>query len=463
MKLYRNAIILVVVLGLLVGAYMIFGKNKKENNSVQGTTTGSETKKAEKVFSADTEKIIEFTVQNKNGTFVFTKKGDSWEYPAGEKGFRLSSEKVEAMVSSIADVDSEEVIEKNATDLAQYGLNNPINVTIKTKNGKTTVLQVGSSTSSGDAYYIKLKDSSKVYTVGAYACDSLNFDKNDITDITLFSSNADDITKFILEKQGQLPITMQMKNKTWHMTAPVEGEIDSDMMNKMLSGLTQSTIVSYVETNAADLSKYALKDPHYVVDVETAKTKTKLLIGKEDKVNGLFFARLDGSNDVFTIDSDNYTFVDKPLKEFIIPLVYLQDINHVSKVVVELDGKKTVCNIESDKNDLSKETFTVNGKDANMEDEKGYSVFRQYYESIIGVTFDTIEMGAKPTGKSEFTITYTYKDGSAPVKIEYIPKDKDYYYAVKNGKYTNFLVLKKELNDSDGVRAMYSQLMKALK
>ncbi|HEX3029275.1 MAG TPA: DUF4340 domain-containing protein [Clostridia bacterium] len=463
MKLYRNAIILVIVLGLLVGAYMIFGKNKKESSSVQGTTTVSETNKAEKVFSTDTEKITEFTVQNKNGTFVFNKKGDSWEYPAGEKGFRLSSEKVEAMVSSIADVDSEEVIEKNATDLAQYGLNNPINVTIKTKNGKTTILQIGSATSSGDTYYIKLKDSSKVYTVGSYACDSLNFSKNDITDITLFTSNADDITKFILEKQGQLPISIQKKDKTWRMTAPVEGEIDSDFMGSMLSGLIQSTIISNIETNAADLSKYALKDPNYVLDVETAKTKTKLLIGKEDKVNGLFYARLDGSNTVFTIDSDNYTFIDRPLKEFIVPLVYLQDINKVSKVVVELDGKKTLCSIDSDKDELTKESFTVNGKDANMEDKNGNSLFRQYYMSLIGVPFDTIEMGAKPTGKSELTITYTYKDGSAPVKIEYIPKDNDYYYAVKNGKYTNFLVLKKVLDNSDGIRAMYSQLMKALK
>jgi hypothetical protein len=45
------------------------------------------------------------------------------------------------------------------------------------------------------------------------------------------------------------------------------------------------------------------------------------------------------------------------------------------------------------------------------------------------------------------------------MKVEFYSKDKDYYYVVKNGKYSNLLVLKSQFDKAEGVRPTYKTLM----
>ncbi len=97
-----------------------------------------------------------------------------------------------------------------------------------------------------------------------------------------------------------------------------------------------------------------------------------------------------------------------------------------------------------------------------MKNEKDNSLFRAFYSAMIGITMNKYETGLNPSGTPEVTIKYYMKPDSKPVTIEYIPKDEHYYYAMKDGVYTNRIVLKSKLDEPEGIRETYKTLKAAI-
>lgn len=72
MKLYRNAIILVVVLGLLVGAYFFI--NYKKSGTTDPASQTTDTAKSIKVMEMDSEKITSIEYSTPQGKFSIKRK-----------------------------------------------------------------------------------------------------------------------------------------------------------------------------------------------------------------------------------------------------------------------------------------------------------------------------------------------------------------------------------------------------
>jgi hypothetical protein len=196
MKLYRNAIILIIILALLFGVYL-FVTNKKGKDSPQ------DTRNFEKIIDLDTLEMEELTIENKGEKLIFIKKDKEWElkYP---EGIRYDSSKLNSVAINFSSVFVEKVIEEDASDLAQYGLDKPILVSSKMKDGTVETLEIGNLTPTGGAYYVKKKDSNKVCTTDPYTINKVIVKRNDIRDRTLFTVESDDITKISMERGGSL-------------------------------------------------------------------------------------------------------------------------------------------------------------------------------------------------------------------------------------------------------------------
>jgi hypothetical protein len=236
-------------------------------------------------------------------------------------------------------------------------------------------------------------------------------------------------------------------------------------MAPIIDAFTKLTISSFIEDNATDLEKYGLKTPAYALEVNTSKGKNRILLGTVKQGSTELYAIIDGSKDVFTIDPSALTFLDKPFREIIEPFIYIVNIDTVTKIDVTMDGQTVISTIETDKDkgevqaDKDKDKFTVNGKDATLKDDNDDQPFRKYYQALIGITLDGIEMDAVPVGAPEITFSYTLNKAPETMKVEFISKDKDYYYVVKNGKYSNILVQKTQFDKLEGVRDTYKILM----
>ncbi len=457
MKLYRNIIILVAVLIVLAGAYVIIDRTTKPE------TVESESKQIE-LLKFDSEKVAELTVENTDGKFVFKKDGTEWDMISGGN-FEIDATNVNAIIANAADLKAYKLIEENAASLEKYGLDNPYKVTVKMSDGTDMVLEIGDLTPTKEAYYIKKGDSKSVYVVYAFTGDLLVATKAELREKYIFDVNSADLINFVLDRNGKRVFSAdKSQDSGWVLNEPIKGKANLVRVSTIFESFIRAAITEYIEDNAQDLAKYGLDNPAYVIEAATEKQKIKLFLGKETETKYAYYGRIDGSNEVFSIDSSALSFVDiKPI-EVCENLVYTPSIYDVSEVVVNIDGNTRTLKVESDSAKPEEDKFNIDGIDVMEKGDEAITAFRNYYRSLIGIIYEDIEMlDQKPTGTPEITITYNLEKAPGKMVVEFIPKDERSYYALRNGEYDGMVVKKKIFDESDGPRKNYEKLMELLK
>ena len=143
-------VLLVIAAGL--GGYAYFVESKREP---------ADTKKNEKVFAGvEADKIERVTVKSEKGeTTTVEKKSGKWEetQPAAVDA---DQGELSGLTSNLASVESQRVVDEQATDFKQYGLDPPKDSAIAELNdGSRYELQIGDKTPVQTGTYAKLSDS----------------------------------------------------------------------------------------------------------------------------------------------------------------------------------------------------------------------------------------------------------------------------------------------------------------
>ncbi len=460
MKLYRNAIILLVVVALLAGAYLLVRNMKKDD------TLTDPTEQYERLTDYLTEDIESVTLINKSGTFVIVKKDDNWAL-SSPTDIRYDADILSSIVINASSIVADKVVEENAADLSIYGLTDPAKAVVKTKSGEETILEVGNLTPTGGGNYVKLAGSNKVYVISNFVGGRLTAGKNDIRSKQMFDFTSDKIDTIAMSRKGSSLFSAVVEDDgvSWTMTYPISGSVNEGAVNPMLDALSSTYINDFVEEAPKDLSQYGLDKPSYEFEFTVEGKKYKLSLGDEKIKDTVIYAMLDGSNEVVTISMGPYNFLDKPLKEILKIFAYIVNIDQVKAIDLTMDGKTDhmaleVYKDEEGRMDYEKDKFYFNGVDATGEDEEGKQPFRKLYQALIGVGLDEIDTEGKPEGPAEIIFDYTLVDGTK-MKVEFISKDENYYYVVRNGEYAGILVKKRNKVDFglEGVRQTYKKLI----
>jgi len=132
----------------------------------------------------------------------------------------------------------------------------------------------------------------------------------------------------------------------------------------------------------------------------------------------------------------------KPI-DFIDRFVYIVDINLVDSIEIEYEGK--VNNLKLSRTTSKEEdgeevitTYKVDGKEVEEE------AFKDYYQDLIGITFDAeIDKDVENTNP-EIRTTFTLDTGEK-VTIDYVSYSDDFYAAFRDGE-SDFVVSKKKVN-----------------
>src|SRR5659263_113251 len=268
MKLYRNAIILVVVLALLISAYVVISK-KKGSDTTNATTTQNLT-----ILSIDSEKVSEVTVKNKDILLDFTKNETDWVLKS-PVGLKTNKDQISTLISGITGITPDKLIEEKASDLNQYGLDNPVlEIVILSTENKTQTLEFGNKTPTQDGYYLMDMASNKIVTVSTNTVEQFLDAKNAIRDKTLFNLTVDatagtvkDATGISMYRAGELLFTAKLEaDSNWALTAPFVANANAESMTPIITAIAQLSVSSFVEEdNATDLDKYGLKNPAYAL------------------------------------------------------------------------------------------------------------------------------------------------------------------------------------------------------
>ncbi|NJD04554.1 MAG: DUF4340 domain-containing protein [Ruminiclostridium sp.] len=462
MKLYRNAIILAVIVALLGGAYYFISRNKKPDGS------GSDTRDIIRILDYTSDKIEKVTVENTEGTFVITKKDKNWEL-ASPADFKADASKLSSIVINASSVIADKVVDEDAKDLSLYGLGKPVQITLKITDGTEKTLQIGDETPTKGGYYAKLKNSGKVYVIDTYTAETLLVKRLELKDKTLYTLKPEDVISVSMDRKGSNLFKAQKNGDAdWQMLAPIQGNMNASALGPMIDAFTKTTISEYIEENPADLSKYGLANPAYIFDFSTSSANYRLLLGSEKEKGSLVYAKLEGSNDVFTISETAYNFLDKPLKEIIEIFAYIVNIDQVNKIELTMDRKTTTFGLDvykdaEGKTDTDKDKFTMNGKDASMKDKDDKQPFRTFYQALIGIGLDEIDVGDVPMSAPEVTVKYYLKSAPGTMKVDLVSKDANYYYVFRNDAYTGILVKKNKQDFGvEGLKATYKILEDAV-
>ncbi len=466
MKLYRNAIILVVVLGLLVGAYFFI--NNKKSGTTDPASQSTEAAKSINVIDVDSQKISSIEYSSDKGKFTLKKNGETWVM---DPAFELALDKntVDNTVSSLANMEANKVVAENADHLADFGLNKPSTVKMVLSDGSSKELEIGDKSPTGEDVYVKLKGQSKVYTVGGYYEDMLKVGRGHFLSKQILPIEATAVKKFEYKKDGKMQYSIDIESESeMNILAPIKEEADTTKISQLVQTVVQMEIKDFVEENPSDLAKYGLDKPAHEVTYGNGNTTKTVLLGdkagaeESGSTGNVLYAKFPDTNVVFTVDVSKLTFLDVTLKDVISPFVYIPNINDVNKVELVIDGKTIVSDIKTVEGKKEEEKFKVDGKDANMKDSNDKSLFKAFYQAMIGITFNKYQADLKPQGTPEITIKYYMKADNKVVTVDFIPKDNNYYYAVKDGTYTNRLVLKNKFNEAEGVRDTYKKLKEAI-
>lgn len=487
MSKFKKLLIPAIVLVVLVGGLLIVTNLPEPEPEVEDNPSGSD---VIQIFDFVKDDMTEIKIENKQDVLVFqyvmaqveevvnnedgtqtTSLVDRKVWQAVQPaGMKVNSSAIDSIAWNANTLKATMLIEENPADLAVYGLNNPVKLTFKMKDGTNHILHIGNETVTGGAFYVKKENESKVYTVGNYEVSKFLQTKFQLMMKEFYDKvyTPQDVTAITYTRKGEKLFDSTLGDQKWWITYPIRTEARYENLYAIAGSLATVTINEYVEDvgdveeNGVVLGKYGLANPSYIFEYTLDGQKHTLSLGTKNPAADAYYAIMDGSDFVVTIDDNSFTFLDKPIEELVASFIHLQNIKEVSKLVVNFDGRTDITNMQVDLEDDVLSVYNYNGTELTGEEDADYvSAFKKYYQGAIGFYVNKIDLKATPVLQNpEVTVVFTLTTGEE-IKIEMVSDEDDvYFYAFKNGEYTGMMVRKKQLDDESykGLRVTRKQL-----
>ena len=283
-------ILAVVLIGLV--SYIYFVDSKREPS---GTTA------KEKPFtSVQADDIEEIQVKNADGETTRLQKADGkWNVVEPVQAAADTGE-MTTIASSLSSLEIQRVVDENAADLKQYGLDPArIEIGFRPKGQKDLRrLQIGQKTPTGSDLYARFPDQKRVFLVSSYLDSTFNkntfalrdrriliFDRNMVDGLDLTSGTA----KTSLAKSGS----------EWRLTSPISVRADFAAVEGALERLSSTQMQGIVDADGKDLAKYGLTKPTGTIAVKTGSSSAALTLGSTE--NALLYAKDSSRPMVFTV------------------------------------------------------------------------------------------------------------------------------------------------------------------
>jgi hypothetical protein len=248
---------------------------------------------------------------------------------------------VDALASAIAGAEIAGTAEEQPSDLAPFGLANPVVVvTVTTRDNRVLPsILVGGQTPVGNSAFIRMTDKPAVLMVAASFPSQVNRSIDDLRSRSLFEIAADDVNRIVIAHGGGgQTIELDRVNGNWTITQPVHLAADRDAVRQLLNGITGARVAEFVEDQPADLSNFGLANPSLTVELDGGKDHPKqtLLFGfnqPDASKNAIFVRRGEGnSQPVATVTNDVFSLSAKSLDDLRDKILIEFDQSNVGRV-----------------------------------------------------------------------------------------------------------------------------------
>jgi hypothetical protein len=286
-----STLVLIVVLGGLVG-YIYFVDSKRE--------PGNATAKEKPFTSLQADDIEEVQIKSADGETTRLQKTDGkWQLVEPVQTAADASE-MTTIASSLASLEVQRVVDENAGDLKQYGLEPArIEVAFRPKGQKDLRrVQLGEKTPTGSDLYARLPDQKRVFLVSSFLDATFNKNTFALRDrrILIFDRQMVDGLEMT---SGISKVRLSKSGAEWRLASPISVRADFAAVEGALERLNSTQMQGIVDPEGKDLAKYGLTKPTGTVTVNTGSSSATLTLGSTD--NALLFARDSSRPMVFTV------------------------------------------------------------------------------------------------------------------------------------------------------------------
>ena len=258
-----------VALAAGLGGYIYFVEFKKPADKDE--------KKKEKIFKLEKAKVKELSLAPSGETITLAKDGEKWKLTTPVT-VPADANEVDSLLTTLENLELDEVVAENATDLKQFGLDAPKNSVSVTQAGAPAKLLLGDKTPDGNGVYAKTPDKPRVFTIASYQEASFNKKPFDFRDRDLLKVKRDAVKALEVTSKDE-SYTLEKDGKgEWSFTRPLKTQAGRWSVDGLLGTFESLKMESVVaEDGSKDLKKYGLDKPQRSVKLTLTDGGYKIL------------------------------------------------------------------------------------------------------------------------------------------------------------------------------------------
>lgn len=307
---FRNLILAAIVLAALTGALYWSNHRKPSENTASASTNTSPA-----ILKLDSAAITGFELKNRDAQPIALEKNSSgtWQITQPQP-LPADQSTASSIVSSLASLNSERLVEDKAADVKQFGLDPPlaeIDVTVKDKMQK---LLLGDATPTGSAVYAMLAGDPRLFTMPSYEKTGIDKNLNELRDKRLITIDSDKISRLELIRKNQ-DIEFGRSKDEWQILKPEPLRADDTQVGDLVRTLANARM----NLNGPDASGsvadsgFAHAAPVASATMTDASGTQKLEIRKNKDI---YYAKSSVVDGAYKIDATLGQAVDKDLDDF---------------------------------------------------------------------------------------------------------------------------------------------------
>jgi hypothetical protein len=306
MRGFKSTLVLIVALVAIV-AYIYFVDSKKPVDDAAAK---------DKAFTGVTaDDVEEVQIKSAEGETSRLQKTDGkWQLV---EPLKAAADNTEAsnIASTLASVDIQRVVDENASNLKEYGLDPPrVDVGFRTKGKKELQhLLLGEKTPSGGDLYAQVPGSKRVFLVNSFL--DTTFNKN------TFALREKKVLTFEREKVDALNLTSADKTlefkkngSDWTIVKPITARADFGTVEGALERVASVQMQGIVAETGDDPKKYGLDKPSATISIVAGSSTATLTLGKTE--NGVVYAKDNSRPMIFTVAPTLSTDVFKDVSDY---------------------------------------------------------------------------------------------------------------------------------------------------
>ncbi len=308
----RGLLIAVVLLAALAGG--VWWSNKAKEAEAKKPVSDASTPK---ILSIPEDQITKVDIRKVSGDeTVLERKSGKWELTA-PKPLRADQDSVSSMMTTLASLNADRVIEEKAADLSPYGLSKPsIELTVTQKDNKTRQLLIGDEVPTGSGFYARVEGDPRVFTIASYNKTTLDKSANDLRDKRLLTFDSDKLTRLELAAKGQDVEFGKNNQNDWQILKPKPMRADGGQVEELIRKLHDAKMDTSVSADDAKKAAAAFGSGTQVAVAKvTDAAATEQLTVKKDKDKN-YYARSSVVEGVYKIGSDLGDALDKSADDF---------------------------------------------------------------------------------------------------------------------------------------------------